>query len=154
MQKIFSLVMMLCLGSIAATAQQSAVPKAPACSDAKVHGKLVSVDKEWESKQYKLVYFNSENIPSKAMVPFKFEVKQGETYQINYIVGAKASKYQLNIVDEKVKDVVKVKGKSVGNDQLTVVSQQFTAHSTGVYMLVFSQQTKENNCVGISLLKK
>ncbi|MNS38456.1 hypothetical protein D3C72_707030 [compost metagenome] len=154
MQKILSLLMMICFGTVAAVAQQSAAPKQPACSDAKVHGKLVSIDKEWESKQYKLVYFSSENVPSKAMVPFKFEVKQGETYQINYVVGAHASKYQVTVVDEQIKEVVKEKGKTVGNEQMTVVSKQFTAHSSGVYMLVFSQQTKAGNCVGISLLKK
>lgn len=154
MQKIFSLVMMMCFGTVAAMAQKPAMAKQPACTDAKVHGKLVSIDKELESKHYKLVYFSSENIPSKAMVPFKFEVKQGETYQVNYVVGANASKYQLTVVDEQVKEVIKEKGKTVGNEQMTVVSKQFTASSTGVYMLVFSQQTKAGNCVGISVLKK
>lgn len=152
MRTIFSFIMMICLGTTAAIAQHSDRPE-PACSDPKVHGKLVSIDKEWENKHYKLVYFTSENTPNKAMVPFKMEVKQGETYQVNYVVGAKASKYQVTVVDEQVKEVFKEKGKGT-KDQITVVSKEFTAHSSGVYMVVFSQQTKESNCVAISVLKK
>ncbi|WP_124636349.1 hypothetical protein [Taibaiella sp. KBW10] len=153
MRTIFGLVIVFFMGCQLSFAQKATSPKAPACRDAKVHGKLVSIDKEWEDKKYKLVYFNSENIPSKAMIPFKIDVVQGETYQVNYVVGAHASKYQLDVVDNNVKNVVREKGKG-DKQNIAVVSKQFTAATTGVYMVVFSQQTKEDNCVAISVLKK
>lgn len=123
------------------------------CSDLNVHSKLIDLNKELETQKYQMVFFSSGNIPSKNLMSVRLDCKAGEMYEIRYVLGSNASKYQLNVIDNNVKHVVKTKGKTLAND-LTVVSQKFRATADGVYVIIYSQQSKLDNCIGLSVFKK
>lgn len=123
------------------------------CSDLSVHSLLIDLNKDLEAQKFKMVYFTSGNIPSKNFMSVRLECKAGEQYEIRYIIAPNASKYQLNVIDNNVSHIVKVKGK-INSDGKAVVSERFVAKSDGVYVIIYSQQTKLDNCVGLSVFKK
>ncbi|OJV50460.1 MAG: hypothetical protein BGO31_13925 [Bacteroidetes bacterium 43-16] len=156
MRYIYSLFGLLLGFSMTAGAQQSPQAKVnstASCSDLSVHSRLIDLNKELEAKKYNMVFFSSGNIPSKNLMSVRLECKAGETYEIRYVLGAHASKYQLNVIDNNVSHILKKKDKLNGAG-LTVISEQFVARSTGVYVIVYSQQAKVDNCVGLSVFKK
>lgn len=142
--------------SKSAIAQEHVVGKVQStrdCSDLTVHSKLIDLDKELEDDGYKMVFFTSGNMPSKDLMSVRLDCKAGETYQIRYIVGTNAKKYQLNVIDNNIDHIVRINGKVEGQD-IHIFKEQFTAKSTGVYVIVYSQQTKLDNCIGLSVFKK
>jgi len=156
MRYLYPLLGLLLCGSISATAQQvqnTKVNSTESCSDLSVHGKLVDLNKELEAKKYSMTFFSSGNIPSKTLMSVRLECKAGETYEIRYVLGSRASRYKINVIDNTVNHVVKKKDKTNAGG-LTVVSEHFVAKSTGVYVIVYSQNTKADNCIGLSVFKK
>lgn len=156
MRYLYPLLGLILCGSISATAQQAQTAKVnstESCSDLSVHSKLVDLNKELEAKQYTMAFFSSGNIPSKNLMSVRLECKAGETYEIRYVLGSHATKYQVNVIDNNVSHILKRKDKT-NAEGLTVVSERFVAKSTGVYVIVYSQQAKVNNCVGLSVFKK
>ncbi len=123
------------------------------CSDLSVHSKLIDLNKALETQKYQMAFFSSGNIPSKNYMSVRLDCKAGETYEVRYVLGSNASKYQLNVIDNNVKHIVKAKGKTKV-DELTIVSETFKATSDGVYVIIYSQQTKLDNCIGLSVFKK
>lgn len=156
MRYLYPLFGLLLGGSISVAAQQAQSAKVnstESCSDLSVHSRLVDLNKELEAKKYHMTFFSSGNIPSKNLMSVRLECKAGETYEIRYVLGSHASKYQINVIDNNVSHILKKKDKT-NADGLTVVSEQFVAKSTGVYVIVYSQQAKTPNCVGLSVFKK
>lgn len=148
---------MVVAGSLSAQHQDSIptgkITSTRDCSDLSVHSKLIDLNKELEAQKYQMAFFSSGNIPSKNYMSVRLECKAGETYEVRYVLGGNASKYQLNVIDNNVKHIVKSKGKAK-EGELTVVSEKFRATATGVYVIVYSQQSKLDNCIGISVFKK
>ncbi len=156
MRYLYPLVGLLLSGSISAAAQQpqsAKVNSTESCSDLSVHSRLIDLNKDLEAKQYRMAFFSSGNIPSKNLMSVRLECKAGETYEIRYVLGSHASKYQINVIDNNVNHILKRKDKTSA-EGLTVVSERFVAKSTGVYVIVYSQQAKVNNCIGLSVFKK
>lgn len=156
MRYLYPLVGLLLGGSISVAAQQAQSAKVnstESCSDLSVHSKLVDLNKELEAKQYHMAFFSSGNIPSKNLMSVRLECKAGETYEIRYVLGSHASKYKVNVIDNNVNHILKRKEKT-NAEGLTVVSERFVAKSTGVYVIVYEQQAKVDNCVGFSVFKK
>ena len=142
--------------SNSAIAQEHIVGKVQStreCSDLNVHSKLIDLDKELEDNGYKMVFFTSGNVPSKDLMSVRLDCKAGENYEIRYVLGANSRKYQLNVIDNNVDHIVRIGGKTEGQD-LRIYKEHFTAKSTGVYVIIYSQQTKLDNCVGLSVFKK
>lgn len=155
--KYISFLLLMLMAVCTSHAQQqtnmSKVTKTAECADLSVHAKLVDLNKALESENYKLAFFYSGNVPSKALMSVRLDCKAGERIAIRYVVGKNASRYQLNVIDPQVQHVVKAKAKTRGNE-LTVVEESFTAKTDGVYVLVYSQTAKEENCIGLSVFKK
>lgn len=142
-------------GNLSAQEKQPAgkVTSTRDCSDLNVHSKLIDLNKTLEEQHFKMSFFSSGNIPSKTLMSVRLDCKAGETYEIRYVLGTNATKYQLNVIDNNVRHIVKLKGKAGDND-LTVVNGSFKATADGVYVVVYSQQSKLDNCIGLSVFKK
>lgn len=157
MHKLFALLAIGSLGwsnTYAQTPENSTkVTATKDCSDLSVHSKMIDLNKDLEKQGFKMAYFSSGNIPSKSFMSVRLECEAGEKYEIRYVLGANASKYQMNVIDNNINHIVKLKEKTQDSGH-TVVSQSFVAKSKGIYVIVYSQTAKTDNCIGLSVFKK
>lgn len=148
-----SIILLLVFVIAGTTPTFSQTAKQKTCNDPKVHNKLVSVNKEFESKKYKLALFTTDNIPSKTYVPVRIKLEKGATYQIIFVASSGASRYELRVADQNKKELIKEKAKGTKGEN-HLIAKTITPTETGDYLIVVQQQTKGDECVGLSVLKK